>query len=530
MSNITKKIIVNTNKCNNITTKKINNNKSLLFVLPHQLFDINYSKNIIIILWEHPYFFTKYNYHKLKLAFHKATMENYKIKLQGKNKLFYINFYEKNYLKIINNIINNNKIQNIYYYELIEHELDKDFRINILKQIKHNKICKCKSKYFMNDKEDYRDEIITRHDVFYKKQRQKYNILMTKENNPIGGKWSYDINNRNKFPENYKEPLNYKFINKSIRKKIINKSINYINKHFKDNVGDININNFVFPINSNETNLWLNHFIKNKFNNFGKYEDSISSEIVFGNHSILSLLINVGLIVPEKVINKVINTKIKIPIESLEGFVRQIIGWREYNYYMYINYHKSLQTTSLYSKDFNNRKIPNKIWNSNTLIPYIDKIIENVNKYSYTHHIERLMCIGNFFILIGLSPKEIYLWFRTMYIDSYDVFMDTNVYGMLLYAKINNKNHMMTRPYISSSNYIKNMSNYKDYNITFDNITCKWSEVIDALYYNVISIYKKEFNNNYFTKNMVNNWNKMSSNKKKNIKLLSKNYINWLYL
>ena len=156
-------------------------------------------------------------------------------------------------------------------------------------------------------------------------------------------------------------------------------------------------------------------------------------------------------------------------------------------------------------------------------------MLKNVNLNAYSHHIERLMGIGNYLILIGVSPKEIFLWFQTMYIDAYHVFMYPNVYGMLCYGKLNSKDHMMTRPYICSSNYLKKMSDFKSSEITINNKKYKWDEIFDALYYNHINNYSKIFKSIYATAFSANRYNKFSEEKKNNIKKLSKMYLDWIF-
>lgn len=140
------------------------------------------------------------------------------------------------------------------------------------------------------------------------------------------------------------------------------------------------------------------------------------------------------------------------------------------------------------------------------------------------------MGIGNFLVLIETNPKEIYKWFQTMYIDAYDVFMIPNVYGMLCYGKLNDKSHMMTRPYFASSNYIIKMSNYKsELCVKIDNQLYKWDEIMDALYWFHIHKYSTEFKKIYATASGVARWNKFDSDKKKYLIKLAKKYIEWIH-
>ena len=292
------------------------------------------------------------------------------------------------------------------------------------------------------------------------------------------------------------------------------------NPEFEKNYGDPPTDtSFIYPINHKEAAKWLNDFIRYKLANFGRYEDAMSSTIQFGYHSLLSALTNVGLTTPAQIIDEVTKarTHTTIPIASVEGFIRQVIGWREYCYYVYDKYYDTLVTTSIYNKT-NKKKIPERFWKANTQIPIIDDMIKKVNTYAYSHHIERLMGIGNYLLVTETSPDAIYEWFQTMYIDAYDVFMVPNVYGMLLYAKAG-ETRMMTRPYYCSSNYLKKMLQEPRLG------SRKWDEVMDALYYNLIAKHEDTFEKIYATASSVYRWKSFSEEKKKQLIEISKTYI-----
>jgi len=205
--------------------------------------------------------------------------------------------------------------------------------------------------------------------------------------------------------------------NININKHVINAK-EYINKYYKNNYG--NDEYFIYPINHNDAKKWLKKFIKYKLNNFGEYEDGINSNILIGYHSCLSPILNIGLLTPIDVINEIKKIKInKNNIFSIEGFIRQIIGWREYCYFIYDLYGNNLKKKENFYYKNNLNKLNNDIWNATTNIPYIDNIITKINNYAYCHHIERLMCISNYFNLLNINPKDIYKWFMIMFIDAY---------------------------------------------------------------------------------------------------------------
>lgn len=518
----------------------------LIILFPNQLFEYKYlkkiynnkqddekiNKNKYIILLEHNYFFKKYKYHKLKLSFHRATMQKYYDDLDKTFIKLYIENTVKDYSQEINNFIKKNNINKICFFNPIEKELINLVEENKLIKDNNIEILLFPTPYFLNsssfDKNNNLEKTLSsiRHDIFYKTQRINYDVMIKKVNNkfePIGGKWSFDTENRKPYEKNQHELQIKTYISKE-RKDYIKEAIEYVNKNYKDHYGSCLEENFIYPIDHKESEEWLDNFVKNKLENFGKYEDALSSKIKFGYHSLLSALNNCGLITSKDILEKI--KKYNKNLASKEGFVRQIIGWREYCYFVYDKFYDKLIISSLYTK--NKNKMPNKIWYGETKIPIIDNIIKNLEKYAYSHHIERLMCLGNFFLLLGINTDEIYKWFQTMYIDAYDVFMVPNVYGMLCYGMINDKIHMMTKPYICSSNYLIKMSDYKSSEIEINDKKYKWDEILDALYYNHIHNYQDVFVKFYSTSMMVTRWKKFDENKKKDLLSKAKFYINWI--
>ena len=446
--------------------------------------------------------------------------------------------YDKKYIEYSNsNVLEEyivlKKIDQIRFFNPIEKELIKLVQTSKLLNSIENLVFP--TPYFLNstnfniNKEINSGLTSLRHIEFYKSQRIKYNIMIKKTKNgvePDGSKWSFDTENRKPFEKSQSEPelLVFKSAN---RKQYINEAFEYVEKHFSKHYGILENKNFIYPIDRTESIQWLKHFIKTKLDKFGKFEDAISSTIKFGFHSLLSGLLNVGLITPHDVIFHVKDWNLNLA--SKEGFIRQLIGWREYCYFTYDLYSSTLKTTSMYK--LNNKKIPKKVWNCSTQIPIIDEILKNVTITSYSHHIERLMGIGNFLILIGVSIEEIYLWFHTMYWDGYAVFMIPNVYGMLSYGMLTNKSHMMTKPYLCSSNYLIKMSDYKSKEcVEINGIKYRWDVIYDSLYYSHINKYMNIFETIYSTAPSAKRWKNFPSNKKKDLLELGQIYINWIFL
>ena len=443
----------------------------IFIILPTQLFeDNNYlSEMDMIIIIEEPFYFTSKKFHKQKLVLHRGSMRYYydklKDKYQDKN-IKYLEYYKIDY----NEIFRNN---DIYIYDPIDKPIIKKY------QSLTSKITIIDTPAFLETLEDlegYRNKYTNKknyyHDrSFYKWQRKRLNLLMNGEK-PLGDKWSFDKENRNKYDNGYKEPEIKHYNNKYIEE-----AKEYINKNFKNNFGLID--KCYYPITHEETKIHLYKFIKIKLGTFGKYQDGISKKVIFGSHSILSPMLNIGLITPKIIIKEVIkyldsNNK---NLTTIEAFIRQLIGWRSYVRFVY-HYHGEEMMKMNY---FNHKnKIPKSWYEETKNIGIINDMIVKVKTYAYLHHIERLMIVGNYGLLLQIDPKEIYEWFMICFIDSYEWVMVPNIFGMSQYSLTSIS--MMTRPYISSSNYIKRMSDYKK-EIWFNN----W----DSLYWFFIYTHKE---------------------------------------
>jgi deoxyribodipyrimidine photolyase-related protein len=351
--------------------------------------------------------------------------------------------------------------------------------------------------------------------TFYKWARQTKDILMNGKN-PLGGKWSFDTENRLPFEKSYKEK-EIKFINNSY----IKEATSYVEKHFSDNPGNINI---FLPITHSGAKEYYDTFLKDRLKNFGAYEDAISDKVMIGYHSGISALLNIGLLDPLEVIEKAVSKKNNIKIQSIEGFIRQILSWREYVRFLYINEHSKFNKMN-FLKHTHKLK---KIWyTGDTKIVPVDNVIKKALDISYAHHIERLMIIGNFMLLMMIKPKDVLKWFlEIISIDAYEWVMEPNVYGMSQHSV---GQLMMNRPYFSSSNYIFKMSSYKKSDecekIKLENEEYNWYDIWDALYYNFINHHKTYLKSIYATANAVAILNKKNENEKKKLFKIAKLYL-----
>jgi deoxyribodipyrimidine photolyase-related protein len=331
---------------------------------------------------------------KKKIILHHSSMQYYKDLLEkNKYNIKYINYNENK--RTIKNEIKNNEIYMIDPIDKIINNIEKeyDIEINIIE-----------SPNFLLNKEDYK-EYRKKTDkfffhFFYKWCKKKIDIIPN-----INSK---DKENRKKFNDKIKIPI---IPSNEEDKKYIKRGIEYVNKNFKNNYGTIE--EFIYPVTHNTAKKWLKSFLKEKFKNFGPYQDSIVKDKNFLFHSILSSSINIGLLNPNDIIKEVKKYRNKVPINSYEGYIRQLF-WREYQRYTYIY-------ADFSNNYFGNNKKLKKEWYEGKLdIEPVDNSIKRAFKYGYLHHIERLMVIGNYMNLNEINPKEGYKWFMEFSIDSYD--------------------------------------------------------------------------------------------------------------
>ena len=322
---------------------------------------------------------------------------------------------------------------------------------------------------------------------FYIAQRKKYNILI--ENNaPQGGKWSFDSENRKKLPKNQKVPAPLVYENRFIDEAKI---------YAKKFIAQGEAKEFYYPTTFIEAKITLTYFLEKKFSNFGDYQDAITQEDIFLFHSNISSALNIGLLDLHYVIEK-ITTYPDVAINAKEGLIRQIIGWREYMLRVYKDKGVFIRNSNYFG--FKN-KMPKNILIAKSGITPLDNVVKKVNSSAYAHHIERLMILGNIFVLLEIEPDEVYKFFMSNFIDAYDWVMVGNVYAMSGYS---DGGGVATKPYIASSNYILKMSDYKK---------DSWCEILDALYWTFLDKYKELLSTNNRMKMQLSILEKLSDEK-----------------
>ncbi|WP_373479869.1 cryptochrome/photolyase family protein [Geminocystis sp.] len=286
---------------------------------------------------------------------------------------------------------------------------------------------------------------------FYRESRKKWHILLTENNQPIGGKWNLDKENRQPPKKNLSPPKTLFFPPDNITLEV------------KEKVKKLNINtygksdNFSWAVTRKDALKVLNNFINNCLEKFGKYQDAMITNQEFMWHSLISPYLNIGLLQPLEVIKAVEKTYFddNLPLNSVEGFIRQILGWREY---MYGIYHY-VEEDYFQGNYFNHQQpLPDFFWDSSkTKMNCLNQVLKQTENTGYAHHIQRLMILSNYGLIAGISPQALEDWFHSVYIDAYDWVMQTNVLGMGQFA---DGGILASKPYASSANYIHKMSDY----------------------------------------------------------------------
>ena len=481
--------------------------KKIFIILGDHLFPI---KNLKSFKDDHTFFMcedyglcTYEKHHKHKILLFLSAMRSYADDLKlNKYKIIYKEIEDKDFKDLyedkLKKIISSNKIQEISFFEIEDKKFEKRI-ISFIKKL-NIKINIISSPMFMCSRTDFKEHIeLNKNNLmanFYKYIRKKNNILIESNGKPVGGKWSFDKDNRKKIPRDTKIPLFPKIseTKHTLALKLI------IENMFPKNPG--NTDNFWLATNVNDVNKLINFFIKEKSNLFGDYEDAVTQQdnIVF--HSALSPYLNLGLVTPDIIIKKILlhHDKTPIKLNSLEGYIRQVLGWREFMRGVYQNYSLEMESKNFFD---HNRKMKNCWYEGNTGLPPLDHAIQNAATYGWSHHIERLMILSNIMNLCEIHPTIVYKWFMEMFVDSAEWVMAPNVYGMGLYS---DGGIFATKPYICGSSYFLKMMDFKKGD---------WCNTMDGLYWRFIDKNRDFFLSNPRLSMMVRIYDKMKPERKK---------------
>jgi len=438
-----------------------------------------------------------------------AAMRNFAEELKAQNhKVVYFKINDQknsqNFVDNISLLIDELVVEKFEYQEPDEYRLDNQLKIfcedlNIDFEVfstEHFYTKREDLSFFFKGKKQYLME------NFYRNMRKKHQILMV-DQQPEGGKWNYDASNRKKWKGDVLIPQEINFDND------VTEVLADIKKSGITTIGKINPNYFEYPISKKQSLLQLHYFCEHLLIHFGDYQDAMHTDKIYLFHSRISFAMNTKLISPKEIIETVLkayrNEQDRIDISQVEGFIRQILGWREYMRGMYWMLMPDYKKEN-YLK--NKNKLPAFFWTGKTNMNCLKNSIKNSLDNGYAHHIQRLMITGNFALLTGVHPDEIDAWYLGIYIDAVEWVQLPNTRGMSQFA---DGGKIATKPYVSSGSYIHKMSNYcmschYNKNKKFEDDACPFN----SLYWNFLDEKREELSSNFRMKMMYSLLNKMS--------------------
>lgn len=473
-------------------------NKAVTLIFPHQLHAAHpaIAPGREVYLIEEALFFSQYTFHKQKLILHRASMQFYQSWLEEKGHVVqYVSDEYARKLKGLGTALKTKGVTTIHCCEVYDFYLEK--RLRAMASACGFEIRWYDSPNFVTPTPELVAMLSSEKSYlmgsFYIKQRKRLNLLVEGDA-PVGGKWSFDAENRKKVPKGTPMPPVWEGGNNAF----VEEARAYVNAKFPDAPGASEP--FPYPVTFEEAAAALEHFLRHRMRLFGDYEDAILKQEHFLWHSLLTPALNTGLLSPMQVVAQTmsLHTELDFPLNSLEGFLRQIIGWREYMHGIYQLEGVRERTTNFFGFS---RKMPAAFWEGNTGLPPVDDTIRKVLRTGYCHHIERLMILGNFMLLCEIDPDEVYEWFMALFIDAYDWVMVPNVYGMSQYS---DGGLITTKPYVSGSNYVRKMSDYRKGD---------WCAIWDGLYWRFIHTHKERFRKNPRMSMMIRLSEKMEAGK-----------------
>lgn len=461
-------------------------------------------------------------HHKKKLVFIFSAMRHfYQELIEDGFKVNYIKLEENkfdNFSKTLINFIKKHNPEKIIITEPSEFRVLQEFEI--LKQNLECDLIIKEDTRFIATHQDFQNYAKGKKqflmEYFYRLMRKKTNFLMQK-NKPLFDRWNFDKENRDSMPENINPPKILKFKADKITKEVIE----MVDKNFSNNFGKTA--NFEYAVSKKDADFAFIDFINNRLKNFGKYQDAMKENLEFGFHSIISLYLNIGLLDPFEVCKKVEQAYFedKCDINSAEGFIRQIIGWREYIRGIYWHFMPQYKKLNFFNAK---RKLPQFYWDFNkTKMNCIKQVVKQTYDNAYSHHIQRLMITGNFALLSAISPDEINDWYMAVYFDAFEWVELPNTNGMAIFA---DGGIVASKPYAASGNYINKMSNFCKncyYNVkeTTEEKACPFN----FLYWNFLIENQEKLQKNQRMRFPYLNLVKKSENEIQKIKQKSQNFL-----
>lgn len=421
---------------------------------------------------------TKYKYHTHKIILYLSAMRQFASSLEESGETVY---YDKldpetqlSYEEKLSRFLTEHDVESVTTYRMKDHGFT---AVQDACETTNTSLSYLDNPTFLTNKEQmrsYAEDNKWHHATFYKWQRRRLDILV-EDGAPVNGQWSFDEDNR----ESFDAIENIPDLPSVEHGETVGDVQELVASSFPDHPGDADT--FWLPTTKDGARAWLQSFLDERFDDFGTYQDAMSAEVDTGYHSVLSPLLNTGLLEPETVVDEAVRhyENNGTRYASVEGFIRQVIGWREFMRGVYDN-------VDLKQNVFNHdRGLSQDWWDASTGLKPVDAVIDQANRIGYAHHIQRLMLASNAMLLCEVDPDKVYDWFMSLYIDSADWVMEPNVYDMGQFAT---GGVFATKPYISSSNYVRKMSDYSN---------GEWCDEWDALYWSFLHRHRDALSDNH---------------------------------
>jgi deoxyribodipyrimidine photolyase-related protein len=490
--------------------------KTALILYPHQLFPLEVLPEVdTVILVEEPlYFGVDYKYprkiNKQKLILHRASMRRYAEEVLWASKID-VDYVDLDVFMASGDVLTRaKKFDKLLVFDPVDDILTKRLLAARRESGETTRLEFLSSPNFYLTDQEVRDYFANSHKQlfadFYQWQRERFNILIDENYKPAGGKWSFDEDNSKKLPKDQQLPSFGVFGDN----KFVKDATDYVQEHFPNNPGTTD---FIWPTNHQEATAWLDDFVANRLNKFGPYHEAIDGQAVWVYHSALSSSLNTGLLSPQQVVQTALKRagESKESLASVEGFIRQILGWREFVRGEYVVKGDKMRTQNIFKHQ---RRLTAAWYSGNLDIPPFDDMVKKVSQHGYAHHVERLMIAGNLMLLSEIHPDDVYKWFSELFIDSYDWVTTPNIYGMSQFA---DGGSLVTKPYISGSNFILTMSHYE---------RGYWSDIWDGLYWRFIEKNRDVIKHNPNLRPMVQRLERLDPDHRRVISYRAEDFLN----
>ena len=490
--------------------------KTVLILYPHQLYPVEMlPKADSVVLVEEPLYFgvdAQYpmKLHKQKLILHRASMRRYVEEVLYPAG-FQVDYVELDVFMTSGDVLDRvRKYEKAYIFDPVDEVLSKRLLAARRERGEGPAIEFLQSPNFYLQDAEVRQYFGDTHDQlfadFYQWQRERFNVLIDESYKPAGGKWSFEDDGRQKLPKDHQLPTFGVFGSNTH----VDAAVRYVNDHFPNNPGSTD---FIWPTNHQEAAAWLDDFMAHRLDLFQPYQDVIDGKAAWIYHSALSSSLNIGLLSPQQVVQAALKRDKDNPVglPSLESFIRNVLGWREFVRGEYVVRGDKIRTQNAFKHQ---RKLTAAWYNGNLGIPPFDDVSKKVHAHAYAHHNERLTVAGNLMLLSEIHPDEVKKWFSEMFIDAYDWVVTPNVYSMSQFA---DGGAMAARPYISASSHILQVSSYE---------RGYWSDIWDGLYWRFIEKNNDLIKHNPHLRPMVQRLERLDPDHRRIISYRAEDFLN----